>query len=61
MEYKENLLLKTGTTITPETLHLVTNVYEDGNFSRKLPKKKDYVSVSKEVDIQKLGNLQKPL
>ena len=25
---------KTAKTITPETLHLVTNVYEDGNFSR---------------------------
>ena len=25
---------KKAKTITPETLHLVTNVYEDGNFSR---------------------------
>ena len=25
---------KTGKTIITETLHLVTNVYEDGNFSR---------------------------
>ena len=25
---------KKGKTITTETLHLVTNVYEDGNFSR---------------------------
>ena len=25
---------KKGKTITTETLHLLTNVYEDGNFSR---------------------------
>ena len=37
---------KKGKAITTETLHLVTNTYEDDNFSRYLPKKKDYVSVS---------------
>ena len=53
--------MKKGKTITTETLHLVTNVYEDGNFSRQVPEKKDYVSVSKEVHKQNLGNLQKSL
>ena len=48
-------------TITTETLHLVTNVYEDGNFSRQVPEKKDYVSVSKGGHKQKLCNLQKSL
>ena len=43
----QNLLLKEGKTITTETLHLITNVYEDDNFSRQVPEKKDYVSVSK--------------
>ena len=52
---------KKGKTITTETLHLVTNVYEDDNFSRSLPKKKDYVCVSKVVHKQKLCNLQKSL
>ena len=61
MEYYQILLLKKGKTITTETLHLVTNVYEDGNFSRQVPEKKDYVSVSKEVHKQNLGNLQKSL
>ena len=41
-------------TITTKTLHLVTNVYEDGDFSRLVPDKKDYVSVSKGVHNQKL-------
>ena len=45
-------------TIT-ETLHLVTKVYEDDNFSRQVSEKKDYVSVSKGVHKQKLDNLQK--
>ena len=49
---------KKGKTITTETLHLVTNVYEDDNFSRKVPQKKGYVSVSKGVHKQKLCNLQ---
>ena len=40
---------KNGQTITTETLHLVTNVYEDYNLSRWAPEKKDYVSVNKEV------------
>ena len=52
---------KKGKTITTETLHLVTNVYEDRNFSRQVPEKKDYVSVNKGVHKQKLYNLQKSL
>ena len=47
-----------GKTITSETLHLVTNVYEDDNSRRYLPKKKDYVNVSKGVHKQKLCNPQ---
>ena len=43
---------KKGKTITTETLHLVTNVYEDGNFSRQVPEKKDYVIMSKGVHNQ---------
>ena len=46
--------LKKGKTITTETLHLVTNVYKDDNFSRYVPEKKDYVSVSKGLHEQKL-------
>ena len=30
---------KKGKTITTETLHLVTNVYKDENFTRSLPEK----------------------
>ena len=52
---------KKGKAITTETLHLVTNVYEDDNFSRYVSEKKDYVSVSKGVNKQKLRNLQKSL
>ena len=52
---------KKGKTITTETLHLVTNVYEDDNFSRYVSEKKDYVSVSKGVNKLKLRNLQKSL
>ena len=33
VEYQQNLPLKKGKIISTETLHLVTNVYEDGNFS----------------------------
>ena len=43
---------KKENTITTETLHLVTSVYEDDNFSRKVPEKKDYVSVNKGVHNQ---------
>ena len=43
----ENPAPKKVKIITTETLHLVTNVYEDDNFSRYVPEKKDYVSVSK--------------
>ena len=52
---------KKGKTVTTETLRLVTNVYEDENFSRQGPEKKDYVSVSKGVHKQKLYNLQKSM
>ena len=48
---------KKGKTITTETLYLVTNVYEDDNFSRYVPGKKGYVRVSKGVNTQKLGKL----
>ena len=48
-------------TITTETLHLATNVYEDDNFRRKLPEKKEYVSVSKGVHKQNFSSLQKSL
>ena len=61
MEYQQNLLLKKRKTISTETFHLGTNVYEDGNFSWQVPEKKDYVSVSKGVHKQKLCNLQKSL
>ena len=37
-----------------ERLHLLTNVFEDDNFSRKVLEKKDYVSASKGVHKQKL-------
>ena len=59
VEYRENLLLRK--TITTETLHLVTNVNEDDNFSRYVSEKKGSVSVSKGVHKQKLCNLQKSL
>ena len=58
VEYQQNLPLKKGKTITTETVHLVTNVYEDDNFSRQVTEKKDYVSVSKGVHKHKLCNLQ---
>ena len=49
---------KKGKTITTETLHLVINLCEDGNFSRYMPEKKDYISVSKGVHNQNLCYLQ---
>ena len=52
---------KKGKTITTETLYLVTNVYKGDNFSRYVPEKKDYVSMSKGVHNQKLCNLKKSL
>ena len=45
---------KNGKTITTETLHLVTNVYEDHNFSMQVPEEKYYLSVSKGVHKQEL-------
>ena len=40
---------KKGKAITTKTLHLVTNVFEDDNFSRYVLEKTGYVSVSKRV------------
>ena len=60
VKYQQNLLKK-GKTFTTETLLLVTNVYEDDNFSRQVPEKKDYVIVSNGVREQKLCKLQKSL
>ena len=54
VKYQQNLLLKKGKAIITETLHLVTNVFEDDNFSRKVLEKKGYVNVSKGVHKQKL-------
>ena len=51
---------KKGKTITTDTIHLVTNVYEDDNFFSK-PEKKQYVSVSKGVHKQKPCSLQRSL
>ena len=56
---------KKGKTITTETFHLVTNVYEDDNFSKQVTEKKDYVSLNKGVHkknfatSKSLCNLQK--
>ena len=65
VEYQQNFLkkllrklLNKGKTITTETLHLVTNVYEYDNFSRYVPGKKDSVSASKVAHKQRLRNLQ---
>ena len=52
-KYQQNLL-KIVKTVTTETLLLVTNVYEDDNFSRQVHERKDYVSVSNGVREQKL-------
>ena len=43
-------------TITTETLHLLRNFYEDDNFSRYVPEKKDHVGVSKGVHNEKVCN-----
>ena len=52
---------KIGKAFTTETLHLVTNLFEDDNSVSRCFKKKDYVTVSKGVHQQKLCNLQKSL
>ena len=57
--YQQNRLQKKGKTITTETLYLLPNAYKNYNFSRQVPEKKDYVSVSRGVHKQKLCNLQK--
>ena len=54
VKYQQSLLLKKGKAIITETLHQVTNVFEDENFSRQVLEKKDYSSVSKRVHKQKL-------
>ena len=54
VKYQQNLLLKKRKAIITETLPLVTNVFEDENFSKQVLEKKDYVSVSKGVHKQKL-------
>ena len=54
VKYQQNLFLKKGKAIITETLHLVTNVFEDDNFSRQMLEKKDFVNVSKRVHKQKL-------
>ena len=54
VKYQQNLFLKKGEAIITETLHLVTNVFEDDNFSRYVLEKKDYVSVTKGVHKQTL-------
>ena len=55
---------KIGKTNTTETLHLLPNVYEDDNFSRKAPEKKGYVSVKEYINkniatCKSLSNSQK--
>ena len=57
LKYQQNLLLKKGKAFCTETLHLVTNAFEDDSFSKYVLEKKDYVSVSKEY-INKNCNLQ---
>ena len=44
---------KKGKTISPETVELVIKMYEDAEFSRQLPGKKDCVSIGKGVHKQK--------
>ena len=54
VKYQQNLLLKKRKAIITETLHLVTNAFEEDNFSMQVLQKKEYVSVSKRVHKQKL-------
>ena len=53
-KYQQNLFLKKGKAIITETLHLVTNVFEDDNLIRQVFEKKAYVSARKGVHKQKL-------
>ena len=51
---------KRGKKLSPETIELVLQLYEDDEYSRQMPGKKDYVSISKGVHKQKrlvLNNL----
>ena len=57
VEYQQNLLLKKEK-LSPH--HLVTNIYEDENFSSQMNEKKDYVSVCKEVHKQNLATHKSP-
>ena len=54
VKYQQNLFLEKRKAVITETLHLVTNVFEDYNFSRKVLVKKDQVSASKGVQKQRL-------
>ena len=54
VKYQQSLLVKKGKAVITETLHLVTNLFEDDNFSRQVLEQKDQVSVSKGVHKQKL-------
>ena len=59
LKYQQNLLLEERKSFHHETLHLLTNAFEDDSFSRQLLEKKD-VRVSKEY-INKNCNLQRTL
>ena len=54
VKYQQNLFLKKRKTFITEAFHLVTNFFEDDNFSRKVLEKKVQVSVTKRVHKQKL-------
>ena len=58
VKHQQNLSLKKGKAIITETPHLVTNILEDDNFSRKVLERKDWVSVSKTATCKILCNLQ---
>ena len=47
-KYQQNLLLKKRKTNVPETLHVVTKVYEDDSFSMQVPEKKNLLASVKE-------------
>ena len=45
MKFWPNLCQKKGKTLPQETLDLVQSFYEDDEYSRQMPGKKDYVSI----------------
>ena len=47
------LSLKKGKALAQEKIHLIHAFYEDDEYSRQLPVKKDYVSMQKVVHKQK--------